>query len=101
LQNIALVYFRFWKEHLDTVRVFKKSDLLFLLLLKFNEYLPQIHRIVHQDTPEHWGEDELTYALIFSAGGFWNILNKWLEDGAVKTPEELAGIIQTALRNIR
>ncbi|MBZ9607153.1 TetR family transcriptional regulator C-terminal domain-containing protein [Clostridium estertheticum] len=35
------------------------------------------------------------YALAFHIGGFFNLLAKWLSQGAVESPEEMAAIMKT------
>jgi hypothetical protein len=44
-------------------------------------------------------KEHLEYALYFSSGGLWNVLLKWIEEGAQKSPEEMEHILREALKN--
>jgi len=101
LPGISRVYFDFWKGNLQFARVLKENNLLFLLLQEYNRYLPYIHREVLGDTADFGGQDEMTYALLFSAGGFWNILSRWLDEDAEKSSDEMTATIQNILNNLR
>lgn len=101
LPNISRVYFDFWKENLNFAQVLKKNDLLFLLIQEYNRYLPFIHQEVLGDFANFGGQNELSYALLFSAGGFWNILSRWLDEGASKSSDEMAAMVQNILNNFR
>jgi len=99
LPNIARVYFSFWKGHLELLDTLKKGGTLHLMLNKYNEYLPVVYNLFKGHLNEYGSPDRLEYVLAFSAGGFWNMLAKWLDDGAQKSPEELAEIVRSALEN--
>ncbi|MBV4422097.1 TetR/AcrR family transcriptional regulator [Clostridium tyrobutyricum] len=98
-KNIVHIYFEFWKDHIDFLSALNKSNLLYLMLQKFNEHLPFIYRHFkgHLDLFEN--RDHLEYALYFSSGGLWNVLLKWIKEGAEKTPMEMEYIIIDAIRN--
>lgn len=42
----------------------------------------------------------LEYASYFTEGGAWNLMVKWLGDGAVLTPEEMADIVDIIIRTM-
>lgn len=90
--DVAKVYFTFWREHLDFLILMEKSDLLYMILQKYNEYLPMIHEKVKGNNFDETKE-KLEYVLTFSAGGFWNMLIKWVNGGGDKTPEEMARLV--------
>ena len=46
-----------------------------------------------------YGNNTLEYVLAFSAGGFWNMIIKWVHDGAKKTPNEMAEFINIILKS--
>jgi len=86
--NIALVFFNFCEANKDFLFIMHKNDLLFYLLQKFNQYLPEIQlRVLGSKS---LAEDR--YSIYFSAGGFWNLLIKWLDDGAQESPLKMAKI---------
>ncbi|KHD37527.1 AcrR family transcriptional regulator [Clostridium acetobutylicum] len=97
IHNGAKVYFTFWSKHLDFLILMEKNNLLHLLLQRFNQYLPMIHKEVNENKIEKFNDRMLEYVLFFSAGGFWNILVKWLQDGAKETPDDMAMLIDSIL----
>jgi len=97
LQNITRLYFTFWQANLKFAQVLKKNGLLFMLLIEFSRYLPYIHEVVQGNDVNYGGSEELSYAMTFGAGGFWNLLSQWLEEGAVKSPDEMAKIAKNIL----
>lgn len=97
LPNIACVYFKFWQEHLSFLEILQKNNLFYLLPDKYNEYLPEIYNIFKGNRHEYDSPENLTYVLAFSAGGFWNMLSRWILDGALKSPEEMSNIVQQAI----
>jgi Transcriptional regulator len=91
ISNVAKVYFTFWGKHLKFLTLMEKNDLLYVLLQKYNHYLPMIHRKFKK--VERHDNDVLEYILHFSAGGFWNVLIKWIKNGAKQSPSEMASIV--------
>jgi AcrR family transcriptional regulator len=88
MHNVVKVYFTFWEEHLDFLKLLEKNQLLFLVFEKYNEFLPRIHEAIHStkyDSAEH-----LEYVTAFNAGGYCNLLFQWLRSGAKENPEEMA-----------
>ena len=98
-KNIIHIYFKFWKDHLDFLLALDKSDLLYLMLQKFNEYLPLIYNHFKGHLHLFKNREHLEYALYFSSGGLWNVLLKWIKEGAKKSPEEMESILREALKN--
>lgn len=93
LRNVTKVYFTFWKEHIEFLKILNRNHLLFFLLEKYNEFLPAIYQIYKGKNNDFSDEAESDYAMRFSAGGFWNILSKWLETDAVQTPIEMSELV--------
>jgi AcrR family transcriptional regulator len=98
LPNITRVFFTFWQKYLGFLQILKKNNLLSLLLENLNEFIPDVYNIFKGNLHEYACEDDLKYALAFSTGGYWNMLSIWLQDGATKSPNELAKVIQDAIR---
>ncbi|AGK95507.1 TetR/AcrR family transcriptional regulator [Clostridium pasteurianum] len=95
--DIAKIYFTFWKKHIDFINVMEKNNLLYMILQKYNEHLPDLHKQFKDDYGKYKDNSILEYLLAFSAGGFWNMLIKWVKDGAKKTPDEMADIVTLML----
>lgn len=98
-KNIVHIYFEFWKDHIDFLSALDKSNLLYFMLQKFNENLPVIYRHFKGHLDLFKNQEYLEYGLYFSAGGLWNVLLKWIQDGAKKTPMEMEDIIIDAIKN--
>lgn len=99
LPSIAYAFFSFWSEHRDFLKLMEYNQMTPLLLQKFNEYLPSLHAALKGDIKQRFigHEETLSYVLTFSAGGFLNILSKWMQDGMHHSPEEMAVIIERSL----
>lgn len=99
VMNVGKVYFNFWNNHLDFLILMEKNDLLYMLLQRFSEYLPEIHKKIIGNKEDYEDNNTLEYVLAFSAGGFWNMIIKWVHDGAKKTPNEMAEFINIILKS--
>lgn len=93
IYNVARVYFTFWNKHLDFLILMEKNNLLYMLLEKYNKYLPIIHNKFKKNKEDSLNNNVLEYILAFSAGGFWNTLIKWVHEGAKKTPDQMAALV--------
>lgn len=95
--SIAKAFFSTCKRHSDFLILLDQNELLPLLLLAFDEYLPMLHEIFEEkridDNPLYYSE----YALSFFTGGFWNISIKWIRRGGHEAPEEMAQIVETLM----
>lgn len=98
LSNVTKVYFSFWKERIEFLNILNKNHLLFLLLEKYNEFLPVVYQTYKGNRNDDSNETELKYALLFSAGGFWNLLANWLKSDTPQTPMEMSEIVLKSMR---
>lgn len=94
--NGARVFFNFWKGHIDFLTLMDKNNLLYMILQKYSSYLPTIHKLVKADK-KYENDEILEYVLTFSAGGFSNMLIKWVNDGAKKSIDEMASLVSRIL----
>ena len=99
VHNVAKVYFTFWNKYLKFLILMEKNNLLYMILQKYNEYLPVIHEELLGNNKENENSSMLEYILTFSAGGFWNTLVKWVHDGAKNTPEDMASIVDKIMND--
>lgn len=93
--HIVEVYFTFWEQHIDFLKILNKNHLLFILIEKYNDFLPVIYKEVRGEDADN---AELEYTLRFSSGGLWNVLSKWLEHDPRESPQKMAAIILEAIR---
>lgn len=97
-ENIGFAFFSFWQKHIVFLQILKKNHMLYFLLEMFNEYLPPIYQLYKDDRTEYDNSIEKSYALLFSAGGFWNTLVGWLNSETPLSPQEMSKIITNAVK---
>lgn len=90
-RNVVFVYFTFCELNKDLLLILEKNDHLFLLLQKYNEFLPEIRSKIEKSRDR---SPAFEYALYFSTGGFWNMSLKWIKDGAKVSPKEMAALAE-------
>jgi len=91
---VARTYFTFMKRNLDVLRLLEKNDLLYLIL-QFSQ--PLIYQTFEMDNITNDKSYYTNYLFAFTSGAFWNVLIVWLREGAVKTPDEIAALINDVL----
>lgn len=92
--TISKAYFSMCQKYISFFRKLEKNNLLIFLLQAFDEYLPIIHKFFDSDDTTNNIIYYSEYALSYYTGGFWNISTKWIRDGASKTPEEMALLVE-------
>ena len=90
-------YFSLCVEYADFFILLKRHNLLPLVLMKFDEYLPALNNIFIND-PAYRNKSK--YELVYQAGGFWNVTTHWIHDGFKETPEEMAQIIGSIMPSL-
>lgn len=93
LDELANLFFSFWTRKLKLLKLLEKSNLMERLLKYFNKYVPIIHEYAFK-TDSFSSSENRKEAIYMITGGFWNILCYWLNEGAEKTPEEMAEAIK-------
>jgi len=93
LPNITRVFFTLMKKHLDFLLLVNRHRLLPIFLTKVDALLPLTFDVVKGERMP-FPKDSIQYALAFSTGGFMHILIRWLNDGAQKSPEEMAAVVK-------
>lgn len=88
--TITQAYFAICYENKSFLMLLKQNNLLPLVLIKFDEYLPKLNDIF-LSSPNYRNKSD--YELVYQAGGFWNATIHWINGGAKETPEEMAKII--------
>lgn len=97
LENVANIFFSFWKKQKDFLLLLYREKLIYILLFKFNELLPSVYVNYKAHLLQTKDKKSMEYVAFYNAGGFWNLLIKWLEDGCKKTPEEMSTIVSEVL----
>lgn len=91
------IFFVVAEKHKAFLVQLRDNDLLMFLLNRFiNEILPTIHGLVENRSScslDLANEENKEYILSYNIGGFWNILVKWINEDLIKTPREIAEIV--------
>ena len=89
---IALAYFEFWMNHIKLLTLIRRQQLLPLLFDNFEIQIKEIRSIFGCQLTgknEQYGD----YSSAVFTGILWNMLDKWIANGAKETPLELVQIL--------
>lgn len=97
LKQIAYTFFCYWQKHISFLHLLKKNNLLYRLHDKFP--------LVQSSDNNRKQSNELDtaiieYAVNFTSGAMWSLLVKWLENGAVQSPEEMSIMVECILLHL-
>lgn len=90
---VTTAYFTFWKNHIEFLKLLERDNLLYFLLKEFEPLLSLTRKTVKPKIEQASLTKEEHYYLSFFIGGFFNLLLKWLSQGAIESPSEMATII--------
>ena len=93
LPNITRVFFTHMQTYQDILLTVNRYNLLPMFQARVDLFLPIAFHEARGDVASLSAET-LRYALAFSAGGFMRILILWLNDGCLKSPDEMAAIVK-------
>ncbi|KAB7739394.1 TetR family transcriptional regulator [Nostocoides sp. F2B08] len=88
MEDIVLMHFTFWTEHLDFLAVLARNGMIYLVLQKYNEYNSEVAE--RSGSTRYLNTPKSEYARAFNTGGYFNLLFEWLRRGANESPEEMA-----------
>lgn len=96
------VIFRFCKLNKDLFFVLQKNNMLYLLLLKLNEKIPQISKNADPNNPfiKLMSGLEPDYLIAFNIGAIWNIISLWVERGMTDDPSDISHLIEQYLQRL-
>lgn len=97
LPTIARVFFTVMQDHLSFLSLLNHQGLTSLILSKVDELLPEDFQQSKGQTID-LPQESIAYGLAFSTGGFMRILIKWLDEGAEKSPDEMAGLVSDFIK---
>lgn len=85
-------YFQFWGGHREFLQLLEKNNLSFFILKKYDVLLPEIFSLLPCEIEEASAISE--YFISYTAGGFWNMLFRWVSRDGRETPEEMTEIFK-------
>jgi len=98
METMVLIYFQYWEQHKSFLLLLKDNGLLYLLL---EHFLPAVKEKLSAYHQNDMNIEVILYVYYFMAGGLWNLLVKWIEDGAKLNPHEIADIVPAIINNLR
>lgn len=102
--EFVTIFFSFWEREQDDLKILQKNNLLVSMLYKFNSQSVEIYNSI--DLPWHIKQKtsnekkQTKLLLLFSIGGFWNIISNQLEKNKTLDSKELSKDINKALNNL-
>lgn len=89
IERIAEEYFCFWYRYRERLLLLHRNGLDAWML--YHMAGPMSQKIIGQRISEQMREQtDVAYFMLFSAGGFGNLLYSWIADGMEETPEAYA-----------
>ncbi len=97
------VIFRFCGQNKDLFSILQKNNMLYILLLKLNEKIPQISKTADPDRNPFVklmsGLDP-DYLIAFNIGAVWNIISLWTERGMTDDPSDIRHLLEQYLQRL-
>lgn len=96
---LIYVYFLYWNPRKDFLHILKDNGLLYCLQNKLLPATPS----KDIDTSRYSIEINdiiINFAMSFTSGAVWSLLVKWLEGGAIQSPEEMAEIAENVILHL-
>lgn len=97
------VIFDFCKLNKELFSLLQKNNMLYLLLLKLNEKIPQISRTTDpykNPFVKLMSDLEPDYLIALNIGAIWNIISLWVERGMKEDPSDIRHLIEEYLKRI-
>lgn len=109
IYTIVKIFFSFWCEHKEFLFTLQKNDMLYLLLERvmpamrknIRKMIPELSKeglTPHEQTVFENKLEQIEYIFYFMAGGAFNLLIHWIENGASLSANEMAEIATKAIR---
>lgn len=93
-QDILFIIFTFWSERTSLLKILKQNHLLPQLLNVLTIHAKDSllgNYFSHQDD----------YVYAFAAGGIWNIINYWIENGMKESPAKMALVANQVVNHFK
>ena len=103
ITNPLSVIFSFCDKNKDLLSLLHKNKMLYLLLLRLNEFLPEYSKTEDMSSnpfAKLMGELEPDYLIAFNVGAIWNVLFKWIDRGMVDSLDSIQETLKKYLKRI-
>ena len=103
ITNPLSVIFSFCDKNKDLLSLLHKSKMLYFLLLRLNEFLPEYSKTEDMSSNPFvklMGELEPDYLIAFNVGAIWNVIFKWIDRGMVDSLDSIQETLKKYLKRI-
>lgn len=97
------VIFNFCDHNKELFSILQKNNMLYILLLKLNEVIPQISKTTDPEKNPFimlMSGLEPDYLIAFNIGAIWNIISLWVERGMTDDPSDIKRLIEQYLQRL-
>ena len=104
ITNPLSVIFSFCDKNKDFLSLLHKNKMLYLLLIRLNEFLPEYSKTEDMSSnlfAKLMGELEPDYLIAFNVGAIWNVLFKWIDRGMVDSLDSIQETLKKYLKRIK
>ena len=94
------VIFDFCEKNKELLQLLHKNNMLYLLLLKLNEVIPECNQTMDMSNnpfAKTIGNLDPDYIIAFNIGAIWNVIFKWVDRGMVDSLDEIKNTIEQYL----
>ena len=94
------VIFEYCDRNREFLKLLDKNDLMYMLLIRLNELLPEISRTTDRERnpfSKLIGDLDPDYIIAFNVGAIWNIITLWVKRGMKDSPEKIRDTIEQYL----
>ncbi len=97
------VIFSFCEKKRNLFLLLDKNNMLYMLLLRLNEMLPEIRQTSDMSRNPFvrlFGELEPDYLIAFNVGAIWNVIFRWVRRGMLDPLVEVRNTLEKYLRRV-
>lgn len=101
-KDVINIYFSFWNENIKLLKCLKRNGLFFNFVEQYNNLIEDVVAdVLKIETTWHNYDSSIDsqYMSLYSIGGLWNVLFRWIDDDNRKSPREMSDILTKALVN--
>lgn len=94
--------FEFLLRYKELLGLLYKNNILYLLLLKLNVFIPLAHQKIVESgkvAPVSFGDLGPEYLIAFNTGAVYNVIAKWVERGMTDSLEDVRKTLSEYLKN--
>ncbi|MFT8318558.1 MAG: TetR/AcrR family transcriptional regulator [Sporolactobacillus sp.] len=99
-KNVLTIFFNFWWNKRDQLRLLIRQGLFFSLLNSASGHSEQIYEAFNVPWHIQGTEQEIKYVMQFATGGFWNVLFQWLTSDYPETPDQIVETIYKGIKSL-